>query len=166
MYSPRKEYPYEERRLTNSNKFLRSNTYKVPPINLISPRNRVPLNINSLLDEKAELRSTQSQLHKKLSESDILGSTPTSMRDIVSRRPFSRDQSNRSGQGIVIFKKGTFQAQQTTAHSLWSNDLNNIISIFFTLLRFMKIFQPNMKRRIWKKSGEKVDYLKRIDKRF
>lgn len=105
VYSPRKEYPYDERRLTNSNKFLRSNTYKVPPINLISSRNRLPLNASSILDEKAELRSTQSQFHKKLSESDIFGNTPTSMRDFISRRPFSRDRSNSSGHGIVIFKK-------------------------------------------------------------
>ena len=38
VYQARKEYPYEERRLTNCNKFLRNNSCFVPPHNLLKNR--------------------------------------------------------------------------------------------------------------------------------
>jgi hypothetical protein len=38
LYSPRKEYPYSQRRLTNYNKFLRSNSHVIPPTNLLRRR--------------------------------------------------------------------------------------------------------------------------------
>lgn len=42
LYSPRKEYPYSERRLTNSNKFLRSNSHVIPAINIMRRHDDYP----------------------------------------------------------------------------------------------------------------------------
>lgn len=116
LYCESKEYPYAERRLTNFNKFLRSNSCYVPSRNLIKPEARPSFIAKSMRSSCClnENEVTRSDLFQKgLSESE-LSSKPQKLQfleDIISKRPSTqtssrrRSVSSRGGRGIYFRSK-------------------------------------------------------------
>lgn len=112
VYQARKEYPYEERRLTNCNKFLRNNSCFVPPHNLLKNR---PGNLSASksckLDCRNESETTQSQLHQKMSDSQL--STSPNKRlpfftELLSKRPSTQHSSRTGGNNSQERPRGMY----------------------------------------------------------
>jgi hypothetical protein len=101
LYSPRKEYPYSGRRLTNFNKFLRSNSHFIPATHLLRRREDSPRPKNFSRENPSDHQSTRSQLAKKLSDSDFLGSPPhLQAGELLSKRPSTTRGSQSSDRAI------------------------------------------------------------------
>lgn len=101
------EYPYEERRLTNCNKFLRSNSVVIPAVNLKSAR--VGLSARSKSYSESEPQSPSSQ--QKLSESDIMAKSAGRFTDTSSRRHSLTRRNNFQPQGISFRSRAKKDAQ-------------------------------------------------------
>jgi hypothetical protein len=109
LYKARKEYPYEERRLTNHNKFLRSNSYMIPSANLLRHREDLLQRAKSFNGGPvSEHQSTSSHLVKKMSDSDFFSKSTGKFTDTTSRRPSTTHNSQRSEQHEkgIVYKKG------------------------------------------------------------
>lgn len=68
LYKPSKEYPYQERRLTNFNKFLRNNSYLTPASHVSEKGSfRIGSRSSSFVDFMNEEELSRSQFVKKRS---------------------------------------------------------------------------------------------------
>jgi hypothetical protein len=104
LYSPRKEYPYSERRLTNFNKFLRSNSHVIPASHILRRRDDYPRAKSFSRENPSEYQSTRSQLFNKLSQSDFLAGPPKlQVGDLLSKRPSTR--ASQSSDRAIYYKE-------------------------------------------------------------
>ena len=114
VYCESKEYPYSERRLTNFNKFLRSNSSYVPARNLLKSEDRQII-VKSMRSSCClnENEATRSDLLQKGHSEGELCRSPKKLQfleDIISKRPiiqtYSRPHcfSSREGRPGHYFK--------------------------------------------------------------
>ena len=98
IYQPSKQYPYEQRRQTNYNKFLRSNSYKIPPKHIANNLEDLRRRPNLLKAEnESEYHSTRSQLAKKMTDSEFLLRQPPRF-DLGLKRPLSTTYGSQCSQ--------------------------------------------------------------------
>lgn len=104
LYSPRKEYPYSERRLTNFNKFLRNNSHVIPAPHMLHQRDGYPRAKSFSRENRSEYQSTRSQLFNKISESDFLARPPKlQLEELLSKRPSTR--ASQSSDRAIYYKE-------------------------------------------------------------
>lgn len=101
QYSPVKDYPYQERRLINSNKFHKDNYYDVRPSNLYKNNSSFLRKdkARSILDSSKGVDQTQAQMFKKTSELDLKFRPNQKIvfkPDLLSQRPTTPSSSRKA----------------------------------------------------------------------